>query len=632
MYSTTFRLASILVLFSPALVPAQEAKSHPWDPRTQDRTSVLEGYVELRQVVTTEAPKTWSVSEVQPQAGYVGIHLDPPGAGSTYWKVGGVAIDSPAAKAGIKKGDAIIQVGDQSVVDSRLVAEFLRSRTAGEKLKMVIERNGTKQDVLVTVEATSRPLSASGPAPTIGITTTESTEGVKVERVMPASPAETGGLKTGDVITKIDNTPISGSELFSAAIASRKVGDHIPLVVKRANEELKISVKTGANTGNDGRRGGAGGNQRWDERTATTFKKDVYRLAIIPIEYTDVKHNPRFALSDWERMLFSTGNYVGTSPSGQPVHGSMNDFYREQSYGKFRVEGEAFQWITVNRKRAEYANDTNRNALLTEALDKILARDGSHALDGYDGIFFIYAGGRYQTNRGGLYWPHRSNHFYNGKRWSYFICPESEGGSNERFSTNSVLTHEFGHMLGLPDLYARPEAPGSEGLGIWCTMANGHGQAGRPRHFSAWCKEAMGWLKPTVVDPTVPQHVVLGPITSSDKECLKILVRKDGSEYLLLENRYARSFDKDLPAEGLLIWRIVDGRPLLEESHGIAGPEGPGRFLTVIPFPSLSNNSFTPYTTPSSRSQKGGGLPVNITNIRRLPDGRVAFDLGIEYY
>ncbi len=635
MYSTTFRLAMMLALLSPTLVMAQETKPHPWDPRIQDRSSALEGYTELGQVITTTPPKMWSVSEVQPQAGYVGIHLDPPGTGSTYWKVGGVAIDSPAAKAGIKKGDAIIQVADQSVVDARLVAEFLRGRTAGEQLKMIIERNGTRQDVVVMVEATSRPLSASGPTPTIGITTSTASEGVKVDRVMPASPAESSGLKTGDVITKIDNTPISGPEIFTATIASRKVGDQIQLVVKRANEELNISMKTSASGGgNEGRRGGNGNNGRWDDRTATTFKKEAYRLAIIPIEYSDVKHNPRFALSDWERMLFSTGTYVGTSPSGQPVHGSMNDFYREQSYGKFRVEGQAFQWITVNRKRAEYANDTVRNALLTEALDKILARDGAHALDGYDGLFFIYAGGRYQTNRGGLYWPHRSSQNYNGKRWAYFICPESEqtGGGNERFSTNSVITHEFGHMLGLPDLYARPEAPGSEGLGIWCTMANGHGQAGRPRHFSAWCKETMGWLEPTVVDPTVPQHVILGPITSGEKECLKILVRKDGSEYLLLENRYARSFDKDLPAEGLLIWRIVDGRPLLEESHGIAGPEGPNRFLTVIPFPSLSNNSFTPYTTPSSRSQKGGGLPVNITNIRRLPDGRVAFDLGIEYY
>lgn len=627
MSSTTFRLAVSLLVLCPSIQMAQETAPHPKDPRIQDRTSTLEGYSELRQLVTTTPPKTWSVSEVQPQAGYVGIHLDPPAAGSNYWKIGGVGIESPAAKAGLKKGDAVIQVGDQPVVDARLVADFLRAQTAGDKLKVIIEREGTRKEVVVVVEATSRPLSSGGPAPTIGITTSEAIEGVKVDRVQPASPAESGGLKSGDVILKIDNTTINGPEIFSATIASRKVGDQLELIVKRANEELKLKVKTAANNGGDGRRGGSG-NQRWDERTATTFKREAYRLAIVPIEYPDVKHNPRFALTDWERMLFSTGTYVGTSPSGQPVYGSMNDFYREQSYGKFRVEGLAFQWVQVSKKRAEYANDTVRNALLTEALDKLIARDGEKALDGFDGIFFIYAGNRYQTNRGGLYWPHRSNQFYKGKRWSYFICPE--GG--DVFSTNSVITHEFGHMLGLPDLYARPEAPGSEGLGIWCTMANGHGQAGRPKHMSAWCKEAMGWLKPTVVDPTVPQHVILGPVTSGDHECLKILVRKDGSEYLLLENRYARSFDKDLPAEGLLIWRIVDGRPVLEESHGIAGPDGPNRALTVIPFPSPSNHSFTPFTTPSSRSQKGGGLPVNITNIRRLADGRIAFDLGIEYY
>jgi M6 family metalloprotease-like protein len=346
------------------------------------------------------------------------------------------------------------------------------------------------------------------------------------------------------------------------------------------------------------------------------------------IEYPDTKHNPRFALADWERMLFSTGTYVGSSVSGQAVYGSMNDFWREQSYGKFRVDGKAFNWVEVSKKRADYANDRNRFALLNEALDKLLAREGDKALETFDGIFFIYAGDRYPTNRGGLYWPHRANLSYKKKRWAYFICPE--GGN--RFSSISVLTHEFGHMLGLPDLYARPEAPGSEGLGIWCTMANGHGQDGKPRHMSAWCKEAMGWLKPTVIDPTVPQHVILGPITSGDRECLKVLIRKDGSEYFLLENRFQRSFDKDLPGEGLLIWRVVDGRPVLEESHGISGPEGPGRYLTVVPFPSFSNNAFTPFTTPSSRSQKGGGLPVHITNIRKLPDGRVALDIGYEYF
>src|SRR5262249_37915345 len=181
------------------------------------------------------------------------------------------------------------------------------------------------------------------------------------------------------------------------------------------------------------------------------------------------------------------------------------------------------------KKRADYAQTTGttRTAVLTEALDKLLARDGKDALKDYDGLFFFHAGNRYQTNRGGLYWPHRSNVSHQGKRWPYFIV--SEGGT--RMSDISVMCHEFGHMLGLPDLYARPENPGAEGLGAWCAMSNQAGN-GRPQHFSAWCKEKLGWLKPAVLDPTVKQKLILAPVEDSPKECFKVLIKPDGSEYL----------------------------------------------------------------------------------------------------
>jgi immune inhibitor A len=172
--------------------------------------------------------------------------------------------------------------------------------------------------------------------------------------------------------------------------------------------------------------------------------------------------------------------------------------------------------------------------------------------------------------------------------------------------------------------------PGSEGVGVWCCMSNQVGN-GKPQHFCAWSKEQLGWVKPTVIDPTVPQKLILAPIEGNTKECFKVLVKPDGSEYFLLENRKHKGYDESLPGEGLLIWRVVNGRPILVESHGIEGPRGPGSFLTAVPFPSSSNDSFTPYTTPSSRSQLGNGLPVHITNIRRLPDGRITFYIGYEY-
>ena len=113
---------------------------------------------------------------------------------------------------------------------------------------------------------------------------------------------------------------------------------------------------------------------------------------------------------------------------------------------------------------------------VTEAL-QILQRDGDIGLvlldihlkgdDGFNALKII--GERFPTtNRGSLYWPHRSSFQRKiaGKekevRLSYFICPE--GGKT--MTNISVFCHEFGHMLGLPDLYARPENPGSEGAEI----------------------------------------------------------------------------------------------------------------------------------------------------------------------
>ena len=162
-------------------------------------------------------------------------------------------------------------------------------------------------------------------------------------------------------------------------------------------------------------------------------------------------------------------------------------------------------------------------------------------------------------------------------------------------------------------------------------MSTGHGRDGKPLHFCAWSKDQLGWIKPCVIDPRVKQKLILAPIETAPNECYKVLVRPDASEYLLLENRLKKGYDRDIPGEGLLIWRVVDGKPVLEESHGIGGPDGPMRFLGSVPYPSKSNSSFTPYTTPSSKPSKPGGVPVNITNIRRLPDGRITFHIGYEY-
>lgn len=568
----------------------------------------------------TTTPVGRAPAETPGQPGYLGVHLVDGPAGELL--VGDVAPGSPAQKAGVARGDAVLALGGEPVETAEEFRERVQGGAPGETLVLLVEREGETVEIAATLGMTSRPMRMAERRGVLGLAVSEPGDsgGAPITRLVPGLPAEKAGLKVGDAILEIDGVPLTTAARLSDTLAEKRPGETVALSVRRNGraEEVKVQLAAESSSASGFFRG------------SSVWRKEVYRLAVVPIEYPDVKHNPKVAVKDWEESLFSRGTYAGkANATGQPVHGSLNDYYLEQSCGAFRVEGRVFEWVEVSKKRADYSQGTGtsqKTVLLVEALDKLLAREGKGALKDFDGIFFLYAGERVQTSRGGLYWPHRGSFSHQGKRWPYFIV--QEGGA--RMGSISVIAHEFGHMLGLPDLYARPENPGSEGLGVWCAMSNENG-GGRPQHFCAWCKERLGWLKPAVIDPRVKQRLILAPIEGSPKECFKVLVRPDGSEYLLLENRRKTGFDRDLPAEGLLIWRVVRTRPILEESHGVEGASGPRVFPTSVPYPSAANDAFTPHTTPSSRSQLGGGLPVHITNIRRHPDGRVSFSIGFEY-
>src|SRR5262245_32938341 len=551
------------------------------------------------------------------QSGYLGVSVLPDSRGRL--QILDVAADSAAAKAGLLAGDVLTEFGDEEQLRERI-----HGAAPGDELKLAVERKGLSLEVAAKLGAVSRPMKLAERRAIMGVQMGEAVEGggAPITRLTPGSGAEKAGLKSGDVLLKIDGSPITAQNQVSDSLSEKKPGDVVTVVVQRGGKTEEVKVTLGSDPAAEER--GAG-----FFRGGSYWKKDVYRLAVIRIEYPDVKHNDKIAAKDWEDALFSKGTYNKTSVTGQPVYGSLNDYYQEQSCGALRVEGKVFEWVEVGKKRTDYSPGTSQNektAYISEAMAKLAERDGKDALKDFDGLFLMYAGDRVTTNRGGLYWPHRGNANLQGKRWPYFIVPE--GG--QRMGSISVIAHEFGHMLGLPDLYARPENPGSEGLGGWCVMSQ-ENRSGKPQHFGAWCKEQLGWLKPTVIDPTVKQRLLLSPIEGSTKECFKVLVRPDGSEYLLLENRRKVGFDQDLAAEGLLIWRVVRNRPILEESHGVDGPSGPNVYLRDVPYPSKSNDAFTPFTTPSSRSQLGGGLPVHITSIRRLPEGRISLSIGYEY-
>jgi S1-C subfamily serine protease len=67
-------------------------------------------------------------------------------------------------------------------------------------------------------------------------------EGAVVDRVEEDSPALKAGLKSGDVIIKINGEGIADGEALVSQVIKRKPGDEITLTVERGDETLELKT------------------------------------------------------------------------------------------------------------------------------------------------------------------------------------------------------------------------------------------------------------------------------------------------------------------------------------------------------------------------------------------------------
>jgi serine protease Do len=170
--------------------------------------------------------------------------------------------DSPASKAGLKSGDVITAVNDDSIKDARALARKIASVTPGSEVTLSINRDGKAENVTVKIGRMNEPVRLASreqkdhtQADALGLELAPASEvegeggkGVAIVGIDPAGEAASLGMSPGDVILKVGGKAISTPHEFKAAIdAAKSAGrKHTLVLLKHGQNEIYVAVPVAA--------------------------------------------------------------------------------------------------------------------------------------------------------------------------------------------------------------------------------------------------------------------------------------------------------------------------------------------------------------------------------------------------
>ncbi|MCM4082428.1 immune inhibitor A domain-containing protein [Paractinoplanes hotanensis] len=298
---------------------------------------------------------------------------------------------------------------------------------------------------------------------------------------------------------------------------------------------------------------------------------------------------------------------------------SMADFYYKQSGGRYTVGGDVSDWVKLPYNEARYGSneigedDGYWNYIKDTATawyesqvaagktpEQIKAylktfdvwdrddydKDGDfNEADGYIDHFQAIHAGEGEEAGGGAQgedaiWSHRWFAFPDGAGasgptgnlaggvpigdtglWIGDYTTEPENGGL------GVFAHEYGHDLGLPDLY--DTAGGDNGTGFWTLMSGGSWLnrgaptiGSTPGYMGAWEKIFLGWSNFVTVKPGKSKYVTLGSAANGQSDVLPeavVVPLADGS-YYAAEYRTYTGYDETLKV-GPYQFGWLDTRP-----------------------------------------------------------------------
>ena len=412
----------------------------------------------------------------------------------------------------------------------------------------------------------------------------------------------------------------------------------------------------------------------WIERAVasaeagTAVSGDLPLLAVLTL-FAD-SPDPAPDDDDLRQLLFT----------GPATNGTLREFYSEVSGGRLNIAGDVTPWVRTSVTLAEavgdnfgLGGDARLGDHIVEALTDLDAGTdfGQFDNDGPDNIpnsgddngtvdaMAVYFLEVAASCGGAGPWPH----FFGISGWTgqpFETNDSRPGGGNvqidpyfiqsivacsgDELTGIATVAHELGHLLGLPDLYHPVDGiqPAQRRwvIGCWSLMAAGSWGCGdvsagpaavRPTHPGAWEKQRLGWLD-EIQEVSGSLVQVTLPLVQTSRKILQVNI--GSGERLLIENRGKIGFDRDLPASGVLVYRVNDNIPfrpgptdprvyrvqLLEADGDSAlvktAPEGGDRGEAGDAWGAIGHGSLTNTTEPSTRHDSGMGEESEVNLFR----------------
>ncbi len=215
-------------------------------PQLKEKGSVVRGMLGVQiQMVTPELAKSFGLKE-------------PMGA-----LVAEVNPGSPAAKAGIQRGDVIVEFNGTPIKEMHELPRLVAGTPPGKTATVKVLRNGKEKDFSVTItEMKPEMMSQSGEQEegeseksSLGMTVQEltpllarnlqlkQTSGVVVVQVEQGTPAGDAGIHPGDVIEEVNGFPVKNMKDYNSQLANQKPGSSLRFLVKRQGKTMYVVVE-----------------------------------------------------------------------------------------------------------------------------------------------------------------------------------------------------------------------------------------------------------------------------------------------------------------------------------------------------------------------------------------------------